>query len=255
MVQEHAQIDSVQEIAPSIYRLSFVSRTISAQVLPGQFVNIRVEDSFYPLLRRPFSVFSADGDILSIIFNMVGVGTRLLSRKQKGQLVDVLGPLGSGLFPLQDDGYETAIIVAGGLGVAAFPLLTTRLPQSKKVISFVGARTASQIVRHGLREVRVATDDGTEGFQGTVVELLKTYLGEHAVRRPRLFGCGPTAMMRALRQFASEKEIPCYVSLECDMACGVGLCQGCPVESAGGGKKYRLVCKEGPVFDAQTIQF
>lgn len=255
MIQEHCRIQSVKEIAPNIFELSFISQAISAKVLPGQFVNIRVEDSLLPLLRRPFSLFSVDAPIVSIIFNAIGIGTRLLSQKKPGDTLDIIGPLGNGVFPLADEGFATALLVAGGLGVATFPFLTSRLSQTKNILTFIGARTASNVIRTGLKNIQIATDDGSEGFHGTVVDLFKAYTSERSFDTPRIYSCGPMPMMRAVAQFAKEKNIPCYVALECEMACGIGLCQGCPVETTLGNKKYNLVCKDGPVFETREVNF
>jgi dihydroorotate dehydrogenase electron transfer subunit len=255
MTREHSPITAIKEIASNIFQLSFLSPSISRSALPGQFVNVKAEESAVPLLRRPFSIFSVEGEFVSIIFNVVGLGTKLLSQKRAGESLDVLGPLGKGVFPFEDENYETALLVAGGLGVAAFPFLNSRLRASKKVFSFLGARTSSYVVRSGLDNIHVATDDGSEGFHGTVVDLLKIFLHENTVLHPRIYSCGPMPMMRTLAEYSRENSIPCYAALECEMACGIGLCQGCPVESAGDGKKYKLVCKDGPVFEVREIHF
>ncbi len=255
MIQEHARIAAVKEIASNIFQLSFLSSSISRSALPGQFVNVKAEETAVPLLRRPFSIFSVEGETVSIIFNVVGIGTKLLSQKRAGETLDVLGPLGKGVFPFNDEKFDTALLVAGGLGVAAFPFLNSRLHASKKVISFLGARTSSFVVRKGLENIHVATDDGSEGFHGTVVDMLKNFMNENTVLHPRIFSCGPMPMMRTLAKYSREKNMPCYAALECEMACGIGLCQGCPVEAAGDGRKYKLVCKDGPVFDVRDILF
>ncbi len=253
MIQERAPIKAVKEIASNIFQLSFLSSSISRSALPGQFVNVKAEESVVPLLRRPFSIFSVEGETVSIIFNVVGLGTKLLSQKRAGEILDVLGPLGKGVFPFNDEKFDTALLVAGGLGVAAFPFLNSRLHASKKVISFLGARTSSFVVRKGLANIHVATDDGSEGFHGTVVDMLKNFMNENTVLHPRIYSCGPMPMMRTLAKYSREKNVPCYAALECEMACGIGLCQGCPVEAASGGRKYKLVCKDGPVFDVREI--
>lgn len=255
MIQELAAVQSVTAIASNIFQLSFRSPTISANAVPGQFVNVRIENSTAPLLRRPFSVFSVEGTDVSIIFNVIGRGTELLSKKKSGEVIDVLGPLGHGVFPFDDSSYATALLVAGGLGVAAFPFLQSRIPRSKNVVSFLGARTSSQIVRSTLRNVQVATDDGSEGYHGTVVELFEQFVNGRTPDRARIFSCGPLPMMRAVSGVARRKNIPCYLALECEMACGIGLCQGCPVETVNGIKKYNLVCKDGPVFESSRVNF
>ncbi|MGA7159509.1 MAG: dihydroorotate dehydrogenase electron transfer subunit [Bacteroidota bacterium] len=255
MIQEHAPIRTVKEIGLNIFQLSFLSSSISLSALPGQFVNVKVEDSAVPLLRRPFSIFSVERETVSIIFNVIGLGTKLLSQKKPGETLDVLGPLGKGVFPDNDKAVKTALLVAGGLGVAAFPFLNSRLRKTKTVVSFLGARTSSNVVRIGLDNIHIATDDGSEGLHGTVVDLLKNFLNEHPIDGPRIYTCGPTAMMREVAKVSREKNIPCSVALECEMACGIGLCQGCPVETVNHEKKYRLVCKDGPVFEASEIRF
>lgn len=255
MIQEYVSIHSVQEIASNIFQLSFISPAISATAVPGQFVNVRADDSHVPLFRRPFSIFNVEGDAVSIIFNTVGIGTSLLSRKRPGHLLDVLGPLGQGTFPLHNESGSTLLIVAGGLGIAAFPFFTSRVVGGPNIVTFIGARTSTQIVRAGLKNVHVATDDGSEGFRGSVVDLLKEYLIKHHHEHAHIFSCGPSPMMRVVSTIAREQGIPCHLALECEMACGIGLCQGCPVETVNGEKKYRLVCKEGPVFDAHLVNF
>ncbi len=255
MIQEHAPIDTVKEIALNIFQLSFRSPSISLSALPGQFVNVRIEDSAVPLLRRPFSIFSVEGEIVSIIFNVIGLGTKLLSQKKAGETLDVIGPLGKGTFPNRGESFDTALLVAGGLGVAPLPFLNSRLRPVKNVVTFLGARTSAYVVRDGLDNLHVATDNGSAGFHGTVVELLKNFMNEHTIDRPQIYSCGPAAMMRSVAEVSRERHIPCYLALECEMACGVGLCQGCPVETVNHEKKYRLVCKDGPVFEAGEIKF
>ena len=255
MIQEKAAVRSVREIAPSIFRLSFRSSAIAGRAVPGQFVNVKVENERGPLLRRPFSIYSAEDNDVSIIFNVVGAGTRAMSELTEDDVLNVVGPLGTGVFPYDDDGFSTALLVGGGLGVAALPFLNSRIAKKKTRVTFLGARSASQIVREGLEQVNVATDDGSEGRKGTVVELLGIFLDKTPVSRPRIFSCGPLPMMRALKELAAARKIECYLALEGEMACGIGLCQGCPVETRGGKKKYQLVCHDGPVFEASTVNF
>jgi dihydroorotate dehydrogenase electron transfer subunit len=253
MIQELAVVHSSEEISPGIFQLSVISRYIAGRAVPGQFINIKVEDSHYPLLRRPFSLFSVEGEVVSVVFNVIGLGTKKLSQKKKGDHIDLIGPLGNGFSKAMEGDYTTAVFVAGGLGIAPFPFLTRALPPTKQIVSFIGARSSEQIVRTGMKNVHVATDDGSEGFRGTVVDLIRQYFEGHAMEKPRLFACGPDKMIRSLGQFARAEGFLCYASLECSMACGIGLCQGCPVEVVGREKKYQLVCKDGPVFETNTI--
>jgi dihydroorotate dehydrogenase electron transfer subunit len=252
MIQDLYRVQSVLEAAPNIHVLTMRAPRIAAAVRAGQFLNIRTSDSAIPLLRRPFSVYNRVGDDLQIIFNVVGIGTKILATGPHAQPLDVIGPLGNS-FGVKDD-FEEALLVAGGLGVAPMPVLTAELREAGKPLhTFLGARNASQIVSAHLANVSVATDDGSAGRHGTVVDLLRSWLASAPKRKRKIFSCGPTPMLRALSAFASECAIPCELSLESPMACGIGICQGCPVEVRNGPRKYALVCKDGTVFDSNNV--
>ena len=252
MIQQSALVTSCKEILEGIFLLSFRSPEIARGSAPGQFVNIRCSNGCLPLLRRPFSISRVEGDSVELMFNVVGQGTTLLSKMKAGDDLDVLGPLGSP-FKIQGN-FDTAILVGGGLGVAPFPFLTDALLREKKnVQTIIGARSSSQFAERHLLNVQVATDDGSRGFRGTVIDLLKTLVPQGGAKDSKIFGCGPTKMLSALSEFAREKGIDCELSLEGDMACGMGLCQGCPVERVDGKKKYSLVCVEGPTFNSNDI--
>jgi dihydroorotate dehydrogenase electron transfer subunit len=252
MIQSSALVTDCREILEGIFLLSFRSPEIARSSAPGQFVNIRCSNGCLPLLRRPFSISRVDGDSIELMFNVVGQGTSMLSKKKSGDDLDVLGPLGS---PFNLHGqFDTAILVGGGLGVAPFPFLTDALLREKKIIqTIIGARSSRLLADRHLLNVQVATDDGSRGFHGTVIELLRTVVPQDGSKNAKIFGCGPTKMLGALSEFVREKGIECELSLEGDMACGMGLCQGCPVERADGRKKYSLVCVEGPTFNSNEI--
>ncbi len=253
MKQESCPVTGVEEVGRNIYLLTFVARGISSSVRPGQFVNIRVSEGFEPLLRRPFSVYNTSHDSVQVLFNVVGKGTLALKKKRRNESIDVIGPLGVP-FSLTGTDFETAILLGGGLGVAPLPLATGSLKTAKKsLMTFLGARSSDSLIESHLENLRCATDDGTKGYSGTVVDLLKETLQQAPVPRPKIFACGPTPMLRAAAAFAKERSIPCEVSLEGSMACGIGICQGCPVELVGEEKKYALMCKDGPVFDVTRI--
>lgn len=250
----HAVVVDRDEVAEGIYRLSLRCSEIVPSVRAGQFVDLRIrDDGWDPLLRRPFSVSWVEDDRLDLIFNVVGVGTRAMSAYEPGRVVDLLGPLGK---PFSTDAdYTTALLVGGGLGVAPLPILTEEAKRAgRSVVTFLGARSRRHLYRERLTELHVATDDGSEGFRGTVVDLLDAYLRDRRVTSPMIFACGPTPMLRALGEFARTHNIPCELSLEGEMACGIGLCQGCPVERVGGSKRYALVCTEGPTFRAEEVK-
>lgn len=253
MIQALCPVRAVHNPAENIFVLRFTSREISTSVRAGQFLNIKADAGIEPLLRRPFSAYRTEGEDVEIVFNVIGKGTAALSRKRPGDWLDVLGPLGVP-FTLDDDGFDTALLVGGGLGVAPLPITTSALLRNgRKVITVLGARTAAYLVEQHLHDLHIATDDGSEGFHGTVVDLVAELLSKGNIPRPKIFACGPTAMLRAMRNFVIAGGIPCEVSLEGPMGCGFGICQGCPVELLGEERKYALMCKDGPTFDVRKI--
>lgn len=223
----------------------------SPYYISRSLLNIRVSESIYPLLRRPFSVCDVEGDFFYIMFNVFGEGTQILARKHYGDFIDVLGPLGHG-FNLKGN-YNTAIIVAGGLGAAPFPYVIRSLDKDKKIFTFIGGKTHQDVITHGMQNITIATDDGSLGFKGNVVELLNENIDLLKSGNIKVFGCGPNAMLRSLTEFCLTNNFDCEVSTECVMACGFGICQGCPIESTTDKDKYLLVCKDGPVFNIKDI--
>ncbi len=242
-----------EQLTPTIYALHLRSTYIAGTIQPGQFVNIKVQQSNYPLLRRPFSVASKEDDTITIIFDVVGEGTHILSKKEPGDVIDVLGPLGHP-FTMPGRG-SIPVLVAGGLGMAPMPILTQTLAGHgiTDVVTFLGARSKDSLIDYKLKNVHFATDDNSKGFHGTVVALLDAWLDSVKAGKVTVYACGPNPMLRALQSALRKRSVGGQVSLECVMACGVGLCQGCPVASVKGDKKYELVCKDGPVFDIHSV--
>ena len=173
---------------------------IAKLIKPGQFLNVRVSEGIFPLLRRPFSVCDVEGESLFLMFNILGEGTKLLAKKHIGETIDILGPLGNG-FNFHGN-FETAIIVAGGLGAAPFPYLIRKINDEKNIKCFVGGRSSHDVIQYGMIDTVVSTDDGSIGFKGTVIDLLNQNLKEIKSSKPKIFGCGPNAMLRALKEFA-----------------------------------------------------
>lgn len=252
MYVEQSKIESVTKISDNIFLIKVLSSSIASIAKPGQFCNIKVSENYFPLLRRPFSICDVEGDYLFFLFDLHGEGTKLISEKKPGESLELFGPLGNGFN--YKEGFDTAVIVAGGLGVAPFPFLMRNISADKKIISLIGGRSKKNIVTYGLKNFFVATDDGSEGFHGTVVELLKREIKIISDDSLRLFGCGPTPMLKALQKYCIENNYDCQISVECAMACGFGICQGCPIDPVNG-DSYLLVCKDGPVFEAKSIKF
>jgi dihydroorotate dehydrogenase electron transfer subunit len=232
---------------------------IAQQARPGQFVHIRLGDSHEPLLRRPFSIHKVNGSTLEILYQVVGQGTAAFSRKKAGEYLDIIGPLGNGFGLLSSR--PNILIVAGGMGVAPLVFFAKGLAQNTKHKTqtpnkvLIGATTKVQIlcekdfIDSGY-SVKIATDDGSRGFKGYVSELLKQELLTMDYRLSAIYACGPKQMLKEVAAIGCKYDIPAQISLEEHMACGVGACLGCAVNTRGG---FKCVCKEGPVFDAAQI--
>jgi len=244
-------VEKIIELKDHIYLLKIKSPEIAEKIKPGQFVNIKVCNSSTPLLRRPFSICDVEDSSIFIMFNIHGEGTKILAQKREGECLDVLGPLGNGF--LSDDDFTTAIIVAGGMGVAPFPFFTKQIKSKKEIFSFIGGRSDKDIIKYGLKNPIIATEDGSEGIKGNVIDLLKENESLFKDKKIRFFGCGPTPMLRALKYYCIHSNFECEVSTECAMACGFGICQGCPIESTSISDSYLLVCKDGPVFNIKDV--
>jgi len=255
MLEETAQIVSNQRDFDLYFRLVLRAPRIAPQVQPGQFVHLRILPLKEALLRRPFSVFQTSGDCLTILFKTVGRGTGVLSRMRPGGELSLLGPLGHG-FTVPQPGRETPLLVAGGYGMAALYLLAQRSPQ--KGVVFVGGRRRADILcepdfRALGWEVRVTTEDGSQGEKGLVTNALRPELERRAPGR-KLFACGPTPMLKAVGQLADQFGLPAELSLDEHMCCGVGVCLTCVVPvRTGEGWEYQRSCTEGPVFDSRQI--
>ncbi len=252
---------------------------------PGQFIMLGLPQGAAPVLRRPFSVLGHDPSrkSLEILYSVEGSGTRILSEVTRGQKLSLLGPLGNN-FPqaavtvaprAAGPGVPAPlnVLVAGGRGIAPLVFLAESMTSRKEIASgpvlfLAGARTAAELAlldRIRATEVFVSTDDGSLGKKGTVIELLKG-LDRQVVSARRaaapvsgkspgavLYGCGPAGMLRALHSYSASKGLPCLVSLEAGMACGLGVCQGCAVGVKG--SRYALVCKDGPVFQSDLVDW
>jgi len=222
---------------------------------PGQFVNVAVPADL--TLRRPFSVAGArTPGSFDLLVEVRGRGTRALADMPVGAVVDVLGPLGNEFSEPSADG--TSLLVAGGIGVAGLRLFAEELRGADRPVhAFVGARSADLLLHHtlpsptddGRMAVDVATDDGSEGFHGTVTRLLERAL-EGSEAPGRIYCCGPPAMIASAARVAEAAGIRCEALLEEMMACGVGACRGCVVPTRSG---YRSVCADGPVFDTSEL--
>jgi dihydroorotate dehydrogenase electron transfer subunit len=241
--------------------LTFRHPEVSREARPGQFVMIKAGTSAEPPLRRPFSILKVDAtqETFTLFLKVVGTGSRALASLRPGDVAQCLGPLGR-FFAPPDAGVE-ALMVAGGYGIAPFLMLSEELGrrgQAGRV--FYGGRTAGDLqVRTPFAGLGVslvsATEDGSLGHKGRVTEPLQAYL-DGAAGAAALYACGPDAMLHAVARIAEERNLPCQVSLDPWMGCGIGTCLGCVVWTQGADEtkpKYRCACTEGPVFDARVV--
>ena len=229
---------------------------VAKHALPGQFINIRVSDNLDPLLRRPISICGVSKTKIKIFYEAVGKATEILAQKKKGELLDIIGPLGKG-FDYQHlikSKRAKNILLAGGMGVAPLVFLAEKLKLNKPLV-LIGAKTKNLLLCEkefkalGC-EVSIATDDGSCGFKGKVTDLLKHLLSTIDGQLSTVYSCGPHLMLKAVGQIARDHKINAQLSLEEHMACGIGACLGCVVATKDG---YKTVCKDGPVFSSEEL--
>jgi len=258
VIEQDTQIIFNKKVASGTFLMGLKSSEIVAQARPGQFVMIRVRPGTDPLLRRPFSICTTRGeDLFLILYKVVGKGTAIMSNAGKGERLSVLGPLGRG-FELPEPGRKS-LLVAGGIGVA--PLVFLAQAVKADVTFMAGCRSINEMIPMdhvglGRTDISIATDDGTAGHPGFVTELLVSYLAGYSEDHSKIFACGPLPMLKRVAALAIEQDIPCQVSLEANMACGLGACQGCAVRaSKNRDRTYYHVCQDGPVFDVHTLDW
>ena len=222
---------------------------------PGQFVNIKLTDASEPLLRRPFSIYRVKGKDIELLYEVVGQGSEILSQKKPGEYLDIIGPLGNGFnYALQTKRSTSSVLVAGGMGVVPLLLLAEKLGHANTSV-LIGAKTKKQILcekefKNLGCDVRISTDDGSKGYRGKVTELLRRLLSTKSYELSAIYACGPKPMLKEIAVISRDYNIPAQISLEEHMACGIGACLGCAVNTKEG---YKRVCKEGPVFNTDEI--
>jgi dihydroorotate dehydrogenase electron transfer subunit len=224
------------------------------EIIPGQFVEVKVDGSTSTYLRRPFSIHRVDkvNNTMHLLIKVVGDGTNALANISVGKKLNMMFPLGKG-FNLTDN--KEILLVGGGCGVAPLYFLAEQLSiKGNKVHILIGGRSSQDILlsddykKYG--QVHIATEDGTMGEQG-MVTIHSIISEENRSRFDKIYCCGPDGMMRAVAHLVEKTGIPCEVSLENTMACGIGACLCCVVESKNGNI---CVCTEGPVFDSKILK-
>ena len=247
--------------APGHYVLSFSAPELARDARPGHFVGVSGETGTQ-ILRRPFSVFTVDVEtgVVSLLFSVYGPVTTVMAAYQPGDTIDLLGPLGGSIFAADTRPDAHHIMVGGGYGVPPLAFLARTILEANpdaKITFISGARRADYLVgTEGLAEIgvdaRTCTVDGSCGTQGIVTDLLGAILKDRAEGVPvQVYTCGPTPMMRAVGEMSIAHGVPCQVSMETFMPCGVGICMGCAVKRPDG--SFVRGCTEGPVFEAGEV--
>ncbi len=256
--QGKASITAREDLSPDYFRLRLRAPELAAGARPGLFANLLIGDGDL-CLRRPISFHDADGEQVSMIIGVTGRGTAWLRQQRVGAELDVMGPLGGRSLSLLP-GARSVALVGGGVGIPPLHFVAKRAlaaGPAPRFTVFIGARSAERLLcadefaSLGV-DVVTSTDDGSAGYQGTAVAALEHWLERHAA--DQVLTCGPTPMMRAAAELAIARGLPSQVCLEARMACGVGACLSCVVETRREGwERYQRVCTEGPVFDGAEV--
>jgi dihydroorotate dehydrogenase electron transfer subunit len=262
MIDQSVEISFNKKINSGTFLMGFRSPQLAFESRPGQFIMVRIDERFDPLLRRPISICGVfEEETVCILVKVVGHGTEILEGKKAGEKISVLGPLGQG-FSLPDED-ERAVLVAGGIGIAPLNFFARSIKNNpiKFMAGFASSKAMIPLIEINRRalDVSIATDDGSEGYSGMVTGLLESYLDEQINKSEKIsiYACGPLPMLKKTTSIASERAIGCQVSLESLMACGLGACQGCAVKKSAqdNATHYLHVCKDGPVFSSNTIDW
>ncbi|MCS7238926.1 MAG: dihydroorotate dehydrogenase electron transfer subunit [Thermoguttaceae bacterium] len=290
-------------VGRDIYLLRLAAPVVAERILPGQFVMLRLPDTYDPLLGRAFALFDTADDVagkptvLEIVYEVVGKMTNRLAGLAAGAQLEIWGPLGNGFPPLPTDQW---ILVAGGIGITPFVAFARAalglrryggtehgFPPCRRITLLYGARSADQLVyvdqfRQMGVDVATSTEDGSAGFRGLITDLLVDFLsarlsgpkgnrkgGPGELPGPdvapqgsnqlppdcKVLACGPEAMLAKVAEICRQYAVPCWVSLETPMACGMGICFGCavPVRTGPDSWDYKRTCVDGPIFPAELI--
>lgn len=255
ILQDKMIVKAQRQLAQGIFEMRLTGKLVGEITSPGQFVHVRVADSFEPLLRRPISIASICNELneMTIIYRAEGRGTTMLAKKRKGDEVDVLGPLGNG-FPVDETAPgETAILIGGGIGVPPLYELSKQLTaKGVKCVHVLGFQSADVAFYEEefkqLGDTYIATVDGSLGTGGFVTNVMENLDEEFAT----YYSCGPMPMLNAVQTAYTGKKG--FLSFEQRMGCGIGACFACVCQTTDQtDKAYIKVCSDGPVFPAGVV--
>ena len=251
-VKIKARVESQVQLADGVYSMELLAPEIASAARAGQFISVYTKDKS-KLLPRPISLCGIDRErgILRIVYRVAGAGTAEFSAYRAGDSVEIMGPLGNG-FTLKD---KKAILIGGGIGVP--PMLELMKELSCERTAVLGYRDQQLFLKDEFEAcgpVCVATEDGSAGTKGNVLDAIREQGGQGEI----IYACGPTPMLRAVKAYAMEKGIECYISLEERMACGIGACLACVCQSKDVDSHSHVhnkrICKDGPVFAAEEVE-
>lgn len=252
--KEWCRVISQEEIAPEIHSLWLETPSIAESAGPGQFVSLYCKDGSR-LLPRPISLCEIDKaqKRLHLVYRVGGKGTREFAGLRAGDAISVLGPLGNG-FPLDEAKGKKILLMGGGIGIP--PMLETARQVPGDKVMVLGYRSETFLLEdfQAQGKTYVATEDGSLGTKGNVLDVIEA----KGLEADLIFACGPKPMLRALKAYAQEKNIPCWISMEERMACGIGACLACvcqtPEVDAHSQVHNKRICKDGPVFAASEVE-
>ncbi len=250
--RERAVILQKKEIADGIFDMWIATEEIAGMAKAGQFVMLYCSDGSR-LLPRPISIceINSKEKSLRLVYRIAGKGTKEFSEMKEGMELDILGPLGNG-FPQKE---TSAFVIGGGIGIPPMLELSKQLNCKKQIVLGFRDQLFLEKEFESYGDVYIATEDGSAGTKGNVLDAVM----EHGLQADTIYACGPLPMLRALKAYAKEHDIECFVSLEERMACGIGACLGCVCKSketdGHTNVKNKRICKEGPVFEAQEVDF
>ncbi|MEM7828377.1 MAG: dihydroorotate dehydrogenase electron transfer subunit [Candidatus Aenigmatarchaeota archaeon] len=227
---------------------------------PGQFIMLRIEPLFDPFLRRPFSIYRIKDGIAEVLYKVVGKGTLRLKEKRPGSILNILGPLGNG-FPIENPDAQQ-VLIGGGIGAASLYALCEEIKnRDGRAVVLLGGKGINDIpwaddFRSLDADVFISTEDGSSGWRGTVIDLLYELMDKKVQRDAYFYVCGPWDMIKVFGLFAKQLSLRSYVSMERNLACGLGMCLGCAVKVREDEKVVlKRVCKDGPVFKGSELVY
>ena len=242
-------------IADGICSMWLDAKEVAVQAKPGQFISVYSNDKSR-VLPRPISICEIDREkgTLRIVYRVVRKGTEEFSKAEAGDSFEILGPLGNG-FPIEEAKGKKVLMIGGGIGVP--PMLQTAKEIEGEAIIVSGYRNQDLFLKEELESAGtlfIATEDGSVGTKGNVVDAIR----ENQIEADMMFACGPKPMLRALKDYALEKGIPCWISMEEKMACGIGACLACVCQSKDVDSHSHVhnkrICKDGPVVLSTEVE-